>query len=251
MAKKTNKDSEQINIDAVVANTQELSNQFLIRIGEQFGGKHVFMTIKAALDLTPPVTQRALEAYDAYAYCSHTLYVYDPTTFSYSRKEFEYDGIPIADLEWEYLNFSLEDFLNFIQRPDLVTPDMIALQMPPPTPPKHPTDDLAAVQEAQLQAARDERRAQGEPVLVFNDRRGVYFGWTKSPNGREMVLQNARMCIYWCSGGALRLSGEGAIEGDRIAAEEQGDLVIPDVHAIAVCTPAAAAAWKAAPVSKS
>lgn len=97
---------------------------------------------------------------------------------------------------------------------------------------------------------RRTRRAQGEPVIVFTDRRGVFFGWTKSQNQREMVLTNSRMCLFWSEGGALRLAGTGPVDGDRLSAESPEDLWLPDVHAVAVCTPQAAAAWKKMPTYK-
>jgi hypothetical protein len=58
------------------------------------------------------------------------------------------------------------------------------------------------------------------PVLVTTEFRGVFFGFAEDTSGDNIMLTQARNCIYWPStqGGFAGLAAEGPAEGSRIGA---------------------------------
>ena len=58
------------------------------------------------------------------------------------------------------------------------------------------------------------------PVLVTTEFRGIFFGYADDTSGDNIMLTNARNCIYWPSanGGFGGLASEGPAKGSRIGA---------------------------------
>ena len=89
-------------------------------------------------------------------------------------------------------------------------------------------DDLTLGQIKQIQAMKcdhpksQETNASGamQHVVVCTDKRGVVFGATTNPHARPIVLQDARMCLYWTSdvGGVFGLADIGPTSGCKISA---------------------------------
>lgn len=91
-----------------------------------------------------------------------------------------------------------------------------------------------------------------KPVIVCTDKRGVIFGYAKkdSPNKRgQIVLRNARMCLYWPSsvGGVFGLGENGPNEGTKISANLK-KIRLEGVTAIFDVSTEAEQAWMSAPV---
>jgi hypothetical protein len=84
-------------------------------------------------------------------------------------------------------------------------------------------------------------------VLVTTEHRGVFFGYTDKVDGETITLKNARNCIYWSSDvkGFLGLAATGPSATCRIG--PRADLTLRSITAVAEVTPAAVAAWEAAP----
>jgi hypothetical protein len=92
-------------------------------------------------------------------------------------------------------------------------------------------------------------------VVICTDRRGVFFGRLESqsppPPGQQLssaVLVEARNCLYWTRAekGVLGLAATGPSSGCRIGPAVPR-LELAAVAATIDCTPAAVAAWQAAP----
>ena len=90
--------------------------------------------------------------------------------------------------------------------------------------------------------ANDER-----PVLVTTQHRGVFFGYATDTDGSTIKLRSARCCVYWTAEnkGFLGLASAGPQKGAKVG--PAADLEVRDVTSVAECTPAAVAAWEAAP----
>ena len=85
------------------------------------------------------------------------------------------------------------------------------------------------------------------PVLVTTEFRGVFFGYAEDTTGENIILKNARNCIYWPSanGGFAGLASEGPAKGSRIGAMvDQIDL--RKVTSVAEMSEAAVEAWNTA-----
>lgn len=86
-----------------------------------------------------------------------------------------------------------------------------------------------------------------KPVVVCTEKRGVFFGYllddSKSPE--VLVLENARMCVYWSSSvkGVVGLAAEGPLEGCKITAPAP-KITLYGVTSIFDCSPAAAENWE-------
>ena len=87
-------------------------------------------------------------------------------------------------------------------------------------------------------------------VLVTTAHRGVFFGYARETAGETIKLKRARNCIYWPVGnrGFLGLASDGPAKGARIG--PAADIELRNITCVAECTPAAVAAWEAAPWSK-
>ena len=90
------------------------------------------------------------------------------------------------------------------------------------------------------------------PVLVTTEHRGVFFGYLngglpeRMPS--EIMLSEARMCVYWSDTqhGVLGLASIGPDDNCRIGPAVP-TLRLSKVTAVAECTAAAALRWGAAP----
>jgi hypothetical protein len=84
-------------------------------------------------------------------------------------------------------------------------------------------------------------------VLVTTEHRGVFFGYADRVDGPTIKLKNARNCIYWSSDtkGFLGLAASGPSATCRVG--PRADLTLRAITAVAEVTPAAVAAWEAAP----
>ncbi|MCA9290940.1 MAG: hypothetical protein KDA25_07415 [Phycisphaerales bacterium] len=85
-----------------------------------------------------------------------------------------------------------------------------------------------------------------QPVLITTAHRGVFFGTlTEWDVDRQIAtLTDARNCFYWSKcGGFLDLAASGPRDGSKVGAAV-ASLVLPNVTSIAVCSAAAAAAWR-------
>ena len=88
-----------------------------------------------------------------------------------------------------------------------------------------------------------------KPVLVWTDRRGVIFGYTKDEHARPIRLDRARMALYWSKdvGGVFGLAENGPTSGCKISAELPS-ATFEGVTGVASVSDAAVKAWTSAPV---
>lgn len=88
-----------------------------------------------------------------------------------------------------------------------------------------------------------------KPVVVFTDKRGVFFGYLNGAYSREkLTLKNARMCVYWTAEvhGALGLASTGPTSACKVTLPVP-ELELVDIHGIAKCTDDAVEAWEKGP----
>lgn len=92
-------------------------------------------------------------------------------------------------------------------------------------------------------------KATGRPVLVTTEHRGVFFGYAEDTGGDPIILDRARLCVYWSSDckGFMGLAANGPTKGCRIGPPAKIEL--RKITAVVEVTPAAVAAWEAAPWS--
>lgn len=93
--------------------------------------------------------------------------------------------------------------------------------------------------------------SQGRWVVVCTEKRGVFFGYTTDGDGlADMILTDARMCVYWDSltRGVVGLAATGPTARCRIT-NSAPRLDVRSVTAVFDCTPEAVAAWQSAPWS--
>lgn len=79
-------------------------------------------------------------------------------------------------------------------------------------------------------------------VIVTTEYRGVYFGYLEEQEGRECILTDARMCLYWASGGVDRLAQVGPCAGDRLATPAPR-IWLCGLTSVVDCTPEAVRSW--------
>lgn len=86
-------------------------------------------------------------------------------------------------------------------------------------------------------------------VVVTTDKRGVVFGLTYNTNARPIVLNDARMCLYWSAdvGGVFGLAENGPTKDCKISAVVPS-IALEGVTAIMGVDPKAEKAWKSAKV---
>ena len=92
------------------------------------------------------------------------------------------------------------------------------------------------------------------PVLVYTDKRGVFFGWAKPADlerddwRKQIALTECRMCVRWSKDvrGVLGLAATGPTASCRItpAVAEQ---TLVDLHGVTACSAEAVAAWEKEP----
>ena len=84
-------------------------------------------------------------------------------------------------------------------------------------------------------------------VLVTTAHRGVFFGYTDDWSGETITLTESRLCVYWSADvkGFMGLAANGPTDGCRIG--PPATITLRNITAVAEVTPAAEAAWRAAP----
>jgi len=87
------------------------------------------------------------------------------------------------------------------------------------------------------------------PVIVCTDKRGVVFGYCSDTSTRPVVLDNARMCLYWSAdvGGVFGLGEKGPSKDCKISAT-LGRVSLEGVTAIFSVDVDAEKAWVSAKV---
>ncbi len=89
-----------------------------------------------------------------------------------------------------------------------------------------------------------------KPVVVTTEWRGVFFGYVKDESEKptRLVLENARMCVYWSeqTKGVLGLASKGPNNSCRIG-NRVPEAEIWKVTGIFECTPEAVEAWESEP----
>jgi hypothetical protein len=84
------------------------------------------------------------------------------------------------------------------------------------------------------------------PVIVTTVHKGVFFGYAEKTDGPQVVLENARMAIYWgTTRGILELSDTGPTSKSKISAVAPR-IELRDITAVMDVSPEAEKAWKAA-----
>ena len=100
--------------------------------------------------------------------------------------------------------------------------------------------------------ARPPRRSPPSPPRQAARRRddahrGVFFGYADDTDGRTITLREGRLCVYWSADvrGFMGLAATGPTRGCRIG--PPATIAVRAVTTVLECTPAAVAAWEAAP----
>jgi len=84
-------------------------------------------------------------------------------------------------------------------------------------------------------------------VVICTERRGVFMGRTNATEPGPIVLEDARMCVYWtyAEKGVLGLAAQGPGVGCRVGPKVTR--VVDTAHTIIECTPEAVKAWELEP----
>jgi hypothetical protein len=84
-------------------------------------------------------------------------------------------------------------------------------------------------------------------VLVTTIHRGVFFGYATNTDGDAIKLRAGRNCVSWPSEnrGFLGLANMGPVRGARVG--PPADIEVRNITSVSEVTPAAVAAWEAAP----
>jgi hypothetical protein len=84
-------------------------------------------------------------------------------------------------------------------------------------------------------------------VIVTTDKKGVFFGKLKS-EGDEVVLDDARMCVYWSGDvhGVLGLAANGPTSGCRISPAIPS-IKLNGITSVMDCSKKAVKAWEKEP----
>ena len=85
------------------------------------------------------------------------------------------------------------------------------------------------------------------PVVVCTEKRGVVFGYTTNQAARPIVLNDARMCLYWSAdvGGVFGLADIGPTKDCKISAVAPS-LTLEFITAVFAVEAKAEKAWVAA-----
>ena len=86
------------------------------------------------------------------------------------------------------------------------------------------------------------------PVIVCTDKRGVFFGYATETSGDPIVLERARMCVYWSRAmkGVLGLASKGPDKECRIG-EPVSKIELRGITAVIECDAEAVAKMEASP----
>lgn len=93
--------------------------------------------------------------------------------------------------------------------------------------------------------------SEGErAVIVCTEHRGVFFGYASDTEGDVIALRAARVCLYWSTDvkGFMGLANGGPTAACRIG--PPATIAVRKITAVLEVTPAATAAWEAAPWSQ-
>ena len=87
---------------------------------------------------------------------------------------------------------------------------------------------------------------KGTYVVVTTKHRGVFGGQFQSREGDEVVLSDARVCVYWSANvkGFVGLAATGPLSGSKIS-DACPRMTLRDVTAILECSEAAEKQWEA------
>jgi hypothetical protein len=86
-------------------------------------------------------------------------------------------------------------------------------------------------------------KADGRPVIVCTEHKGVFFGYAEDTSGDTIRLKRARMAIYFgTTRGVMELAETGPTSRSKISA--RADIEVRRITAIFEVTPAAVAAWE-------
>ena len=100
-------------------------------------------------------------------------------------------------------------------------------------------------------AAKKAKPAVAKPVeiavVVTTEHRGVFFGYTTDTSGATIKLRAARNCIHWSAAvrGFMGLAATGPDARSKVG--PAADIELRAITSVMLCTPAATAAWEAAP----
>jgi hypothetical protein len=93
-------------------------------------------------------------------------------------------------------------------------------------------------------------KPEGRPVLVTTEHRGVFFGYAVDTMGSTVILEQARMCIYWSPDvrGFMGLATTGPSKSCRVGPAVPR-FTLHKVTSVSDCTPEAIEAWEKSPWS--
>lgn len=91
-------------------------------------------------------------------------------------------------------------------------------------------------------------KTKQQPLVVTTAHKGVFFGYGEPTDAKTIVLERARMCVYWTDElkGVMGLATTGPKSGCKIGPAVQR-ITIQDVTAIIEATPEAATNWEKGP----
>lgn len=91
------------------------------------------------------------------------------------------------------------------------------------------------------------KKVQERAVIVTTAHRGVFFGYADKTDGETIALKRSRLCVYWSADckGFMGLAVNGPSAACRIG--PPADIALRNITAVIEVTPAAVAAWEAAP----
>jgi hypothetical protein len=87
-------------------------------------------------------------------------------------------------------------------------------------------------------------------VVVTTSHRGVFFGTLEKRSGTEVVLSDARVCVFWSktTRGFVGLAATGPLSGSRISPAAPR-MEIVDITSVVHCSDEAVKCWEAGPWS--
>lgn len=88
-------------------------------------------------------------------------------------------------------------------------------------------------------------KAQGRPVIICTEHRGVFFGYAEDTSGDRINLRGARMAIYFgTTKGVMQLAETGPTSSSKISS--RADIEVRKVTAVFEVEPEAVTKWEAA-----
>ena len=92
------------------------------------------------------------------------------------------------------------------------------------------------------------KKANTVALLVTTSHKGVFFGYGEPTAGNEIVLKDARMCVYWSSElrGVLGLASTGPTKNCKVGPKVHS-IKLFNVTAVVGVSDEAAANWEKSP----